>query len=148
VIGVKEVQLSCRRRESHEGDAVCTNIIGNHPVVVLLQQVAVLGVRKDRRGRSGRALITGKWRDSGNGKGPILRGLASRAPYLHNGSAATLADVMVFYDMRFNIGFTPQEKADLIAFLNSLSAQDVMGLVTLVPCAAQPPYAAPLRASR
>ena len=27
---------------------------------------------------------------------------------------------LVFYDMRFNIGFTPQEKADLIAFLNSL----------------------------
>ena len=53
-------------------------------------------------------------------KGPILRGLASRAPYFHNGSAATLANVLVFYDMRFNIGFTPQEKADLIAFLNSL----------------------------
>jgi cytochrome c peroxidase len=53
-------------------------------------------------------------------KGPILRGFASRAPYFHNGSAAILADVVVFYDMRFNIGFTPQEKADLIAFLNSL----------------------------
>ncbi len=68
----------------------------------------------------GRALITGKWADMGKVKGPILRGLASRAPYFHNGSAATLADVLVFYDMRFNIGFTPQEKADLIAFLNSL----------------------------
>jgi cytochrome c peroxidase len=68
----------------------------------------------------GRALITGKWADVGKVKGPILRGLASRAPYFHNGSAATLADVLVFYDMRFNIGFTPQEKADLIAFLNSL----------------------------
>ncbi|MGH9543998.1 MAG: hypothetical protein ACRD23_02160 [Terriglobales bacterium] len=68
----------------------------------------------------GRALITGKWADMGKVKGPILRGLASRAPYFHNGSAATLADVVVFYDMRFNIGFTPQEKADLIAFLNSL----------------------------
>ena len=68
----------------------------------------------------GRAVITGKWADIGKVKGPILRGLASRAPYFHNGSAATLADVVVFYDMRFNIGFTPQEKADLIAFLNSL----------------------------
>ena len=68
----------------------------------------------------GRALITGKWADIGKVKGPILRGLASRAPYFHNGSAATLADVIVFYDMHFNIGFTPQEKADLIAFLNSL----------------------------
>jgi cytochrome c peroxidase len=68
----------------------------------------------------GRALITGKWGDIGKVKGPVLRALASRAPYFHNGSAATLADVIVFYDMHFNIGFTPQEKADLIAFLNSL----------------------------
>ncbi|MGC2195823.1 MAG: hypothetical protein WA628_14195 [Terriglobales bacterium] len=68
----------------------------------------------------GRALITGKWTDIGKVEGPVLRGLASRAPYFHNGSAATLADVVLFYDMRFNIGFTPQEKADLIAFLNSL----------------------------
>jgi hypothetical protein len=68
----------------------------------------------------GRALITGKWADIGKLKGPILRGLASRAPYFHNGSASSLADVLVFYDVRFNIGFTAQEKADLIAFLNSL----------------------------
>jgi cytochrome c peroxidase len=68
----------------------------------------------------GRALITGKWADIGKVKGPVLRALASRAPYFHNGSAANLADVITFYDMRFNIGFTAQEKADLIAFLNSL----------------------------
>jgi hypothetical protein len=68
----------------------------------------------------GRALITGKWVDIGKVKGPILRGLASRAPYFHNGSAGSLADVLTFYDKRFNIGFTAQEKADLIAFLNAL----------------------------
>lgn len=68
----------------------------------------------------GRALVTGKWADIGKVKGPVLRALASRAPYFHNGSAASLADVITFYDMHFNIGFTPQEKADLIAFLNSL----------------------------
>jgi cytochrome c peroxidase len=68
----------------------------------------------------GRALITGKWADIGKVKGPILRGLASRAPYFHNGSAASLADVLDFYNVRFNVGLTAQEKADLIAFLNSL----------------------------
>jgi cytochrome c peroxidase len=68
----------------------------------------------------GRALITGLWTDIGKVKGPILRGLSSRAPYFHNGSADTLQDVVNFYDARFNIGFTPQEKADLIAFLSSL----------------------------
>jgi hypothetical protein len=68
----------------------------------------------------GRALVTGLWADIGKVKGPILRGLAARAPYFHNGSAATLSDVVTFYDKRFNVGFTEQERADLIAFLNSL----------------------------
>jgi len=68
----------------------------------------------------GRALVTGLWADVGKVKGPILRGLAARAPYFHNGSAASLSDVVTFYDKRFNAGFTDQEKADLIAFLKSL----------------------------
>jgi cytochrome c peroxidase len=68
----------------------------------------------------GRAMVTGKWADIGKFKGPILRALAARAPYFHNGSAATLADVVEFYDTRFHIGLTPQEKSDLIAFLGAL----------------------------
>ena len=68
----------------------------------------------------GRALITGKWAHIGRFKGPVLRGLPARAPYFHNGSAATLKDVVEFYERRFHIGFTPQEKADLIAFLSTL----------------------------
>ena len=68
----------------------------------------------------GRALITGLWKDVGRVKGPVLRGLASRAPYFHNGSADTLGDVLDFYDKRFHIAFTAQERADLIAFLSSL----------------------------
>jgi hypothetical protein len=68
----------------------------------------------------GRGLITGKWRDIGRFKGPVLRALASRAPYFHNGSAATLEEVVEFYDTRFDIGLTPQEKADLTAFLKAL----------------------------
>ena len=44
----------------------------------------------------GRALITGSWADIGKFKGPILRGLAARAPYFHNGSAATLMEVVRF----------------------------------------------------
>src|SRR5215469_236009 len=68
----------------------------------------------------GRALVTGQWADVGKVKGPILRGLAARAPYFHNGSAASLSDVVTFYEKRFNVGFTEQEKADLVAFLKSL----------------------------
>ena len=68
----------------------------------------------------GRALLTGRWKDIGKFKGPILRGLAARAPYFHNGAAADLGEVLDFYDTRFDIGFTDQEREDLIAFLNAL----------------------------
>lgn len=68
----------------------------------------------------GRAMITGKWKDIGKFKGPILRNLAGRAPYFHNGFAASLEDAVNFYDTRFNIGLKDQEKADLVAFLKTL----------------------------
>ncbi len=68
----------------------------------------------------GRALITGKFADIGKFKGPILRDLAPRAPYFHNGSAATLDDVVSFYDERFNLGLSPQPQGDRVAFLKTL----------------------------
>jgi cytochrome c peroxidase len=68
----------------------------------------------------GRAMSTGKWRDIGKFKGPVLRALAARPPYFHNGSAATLEEVVEFYQKRFQLGLTPQEKADLVAFLRAL----------------------------
>jgi cytochrome c peroxidase len=68
----------------------------------------------------GRALVTGRWNDVGKFKGPVLRALAARPPYFHDGSAATLTDVIRFYDTRFQARFTDQEKADLIAFLQAL----------------------------
>ena len=68
----------------------------------------------------GRAMITGKWADIGKFTGPILRGLAARPPYFHNGSAATLRDVVNFYSDRFQINLSEQEKSDLVAFLSSL----------------------------
>jgi cytochrome c peroxidase len=67
-----------------------------------------------------RAMLSGKWADIGKFKGPILRGLAARAPYFHNGFAASLEEVVDFYDTRFNIGLTVQEKSDLVAFLRAL----------------------------
>jgi len=68
----------------------------------------------------GRAMVTGKWADVSKFKGPILRALAARAPYFHNGAAATLEEAVDFYDARFNIGLTAREKADLVAFLKAL----------------------------
>jgi cytochrome c peroxidase len=68
----------------------------------------------------GRALVDGKWSHIGRFKGPMLRNLAPRAPYFHNGFAKDLEAVVEFYDERFAIRFTKQEKLDLVAFLRSL----------------------------
>ena len=68
----------------------------------------------------GRALITGRWQDIGRFKGPTLRALAARAPYFHNGSAKDLNELVRFYDQRFGIGFSDQEREDLVAFLKAL----------------------------
>jgi hypothetical protein len=48
----------------------------------------------------GRAMQTGKWADIGKFKGPVLRALAARPAYFHNGCAATLEDVIDFYELR------------------------------------------------
>ena len=65
-------------------------------------------------------MITGKWADMSKFKGPILRGLAGRAPYFHNGSANTLTDVVKFYDTQFHIGLDATQFVDLANFLATL----------------------------
>jgi len=68
----------------------------------------------------GRALITGHCSDFNRVKGPVLRGLAGRAPYFHNGAAADLEELVSFYDKRFQMNLTNQQKRQLVAFLNAL----------------------------
>ena len=68
----------------------------------------------------GRALITGLWRDVNRFKAPGLRALAARAPYFHNGAAATLRDVVHHYEAALGFSFTPAEESDLVAFLTAL----------------------------
>jgi hypothetical protein len=68
----------------------------------------------------GKAMLSGVWTDIGKTKGPMLRGLAGRAPYFHNGSAKDLETVVSFYNQRFAIGLEAQQMRDLVAFLNAL----------------------------
>jgi mono/diheme cytochrome c family protein len=49
-----------------------------------------------------------------------LRGLAHRPPYFHDGSAATLADVVDHYDAALRLSLSPQQKGDLVEYLKSL----------------------------
>jgi hypothetical protein len=68
----------------------------------------------------GRALKSGLWADMDRFKVPSLRGLSARAPYFHNGTAATLTDVVLHYQQALGFQFTPDERAALVAFLQAL----------------------------
>jgi hypothetical protein len=49
-----------------------------------------------------------------------LRALALHPPYFHDGSAATLLDVVNHYNGLFSLGLTDQQKADLVQYLNGI----------------------------
>jgi cytochrome c peroxidase len=68
----------------------------------------------------GRALRSGAWADLDKFKVPSMRGLAARAPYFHNGIAATLEDVVIHYEVARGFVFTPEERDALVAFMEAL----------------------------
>jgi hypothetical protein len=68
----------------------------------------------------GRALISGLCNDVGTIVMQQFRGLSARAPYFSNGSAGTLRELIDFYDRRYGIGYSEQEKQDLANFLGAL----------------------------
>lgn len=82
----------------------------------------------------GRQRLTLKDADFGKFRVPSLRNVAVSAPYMHDGSLATLQDVVEHYNQGRSgspntdptlhaLGLSDQEKADLIAFLESLTDQ-------------------------
>lgn len=77
-------------------------------------------------------------------KTPTLRNINQRAPYMHDGSMPTLAAVIDHYDHGFEhresldsqmhpLGLTSAEKADLVAFLNTLTSVDAPAVVPVLP---------------
>ena len=80
----------------------------------------------------GRFEITRKEEDRGAFKTPSIRNVALTAPYMHDGSSATLEDVVEFYDrgggdgpnkdkLIYKLNLSPAEKSDLVAFLKTLT---------------------------
>ena len=80
---------------------------------------------------TGREQATGRAADRGRFKTPTLRAISRTAPYMHDGSVATLEDMIELYDRgglrRDNrdpemraLGLTAHQKADLAAFLRAL----------------------------
>jgi len=92
----------------------------------------------------GRFAVTGDPADRGAFKTPGLRGLTATAPYMHDGSLATLEDVVEFYRRGGNpndalseelrpIELTDVEAANLVAFLRALSRRARPSAVDATP---------------
>lgn len=78
--------------------------------------------------------VTGIEQDKGKFKTPTLRDVALSAPYMHDGSLATIRDVVEFYNRGGNenpnldermkpLNLTEQEKSDLEEFLKALTGR-------------------------
>jgi hypothetical protein len=68
----------------------------------------------------GRGIRSGKFADLNRFKTPNLRGLASRAPFFHNGIAETILETVTHYEAALGFVFTPAERTELVAFLKAL----------------------------
>lgn len=68
----------------------------------------------------GYALSTGRCADVGKITLQSLRGLSARAPYFSNGSAKDLRAVVDYYERRYSIGYSEQEKQDLVNLMSVL----------------------------
>ncbi len=92
-----------------------------------------IGLHDSDRGRA--AIVPGIVQLERAFKTPTLRNINQRAPYMHDGSLPTLAAVIDHYDSGFEtrpsldtnihrLGLTKEEKADLLAFLDTLTSVD------------------------
>jgi len=122
-----------RCSECHQGPALSDGLFHN------------LGVGMDRPNPDlGRYNVTQMPWDRGAFKTPTLLNIAKSAPYMHDGSLASLEDVLEFYDEggRPNpnqdprivpLNLSEREEADLLAFLHSLSAPDNLRTLGRLP---------------
>jgi cytochrome c peroxidase len=84
----------------------------------------------------GRFLVSRQPKDIGAFKTPGLRNVALTSPYMHDGSQATLQDVVDFYDKGgepnpnldggiVKLNLTPEEKGDLVEFMKAVTSDDI-----------------------
>ncbi|MDO8940002.1 MAG: cytochrome c peroxidase [Methylicorpusculum sp.] len=99
------------------------------------KEVDITGLTDAQRSELGRFAVTRIPADLGRFKTPTLRNVAVTAPYMHDGSLKTLEEVIEHYDKGgisnayidpkiFPLHLTVQEKADLVAFLKSLTSPE------------------------
>lgn len=88
----------------------------------------------------GRYEVTIDPKDRWSYKTPMLRNIALTRPYMHDGSLSTLEDVVEFYDkggidnenkspLLVPLKLSKEEKSALVAFLNTLTGDNVQALI-------------------
>ena len=120
--------------ELFNGKARCNTCHGHVGAFPLFtdEQYHNLGIGTD----VGRFAVTKEPKDTGAFKTAPLRNVAKTAPYMHDGSEATLAAVIDFYDRGGNpnphldggmrpLALTDAEKADLLALLDTFTSDDL-----------------------
>jgi len=106
-------------------------------VITTVEDKHLDSVSAPRMADTGRFEITLNSSDRWAYKTPSLRNVERTFPYMHNGSLNTLEDVMDFYDKggfphdgkrELNpLGLTPSQKASLVAFLKTLTGDNLVG---------------------
>jgi cytochrome c peroxidase len=123
-------------RRVDKGNCASCHAIADHSALFTDNQFHNIGVgvRNGVPTDLGRYDVTHKDHDRGAFKTPSLRNIADTPPYMHDGSLDTLEEVIDFHaaggnanpwlDSRIRkLHLTRREKADLVAFLNSLSGE-------------------------
>jgi cytochrome c peroxidase len=132
--GIGVVHLESRSAES---DSVEVTIAPGQTVMVSRDYVRAVG--EGKKPDLGRFEVTLDPADKWQFKTPSLRNVALTAPYMHNGSLRTLAEVIEFYDRGGNphpeldpliqpLSLDLAEKEALMAFLQSLTSPHVAAL--------------------
>jgi cytochrome c peroxidase len=108
------------------------------------EQFENVGLYEDYSADPGRRRVTALESDVGKFKVPSLRNIEVTAPYMHDGSIGTLEEVIDFFDsgglahpnrspLIQPLGLTAQEKADLLAFLESLTDEEFLNNPRYLP---------------
>jgi cytochrome c peroxidase len=135
------LSVSARRglevfRDPKKGNCTVCHTIGEKYALFTDNKFHNIGVGADYQGNYkdlGRYNVSHNEANKGAFKTPTLRNIAKTAPYMHDGSLKTLKDVVDFYvgggnsnphldkDIRALDFLSGQERADLVAFLDSLT---------------------------
>jgi cytochrome c peroxidase len=128
------------RNSTRRGDRAPVRVELAPGVTAPLDRAAVDSVGEPPAPDLGRFEVTGDPADRWKIKTPTLRNVALTAPYMHDGSLSTLRDVVTFYDhggiphegldpLLQPLGLTDLEAGDLVAFLESLTGENVEDLI-------------------